>query len=101
MDTDICLSRQFGIGLSSPGPPPPRYEAAHPQAHCLTSIRLDKYQLGMEAVKTLVAMIRTSKGSHGIKKVVRPSLIQRESTVAIAAVVDAPGDRTGPHLQRF
>lgn len=46
----------------------------------LTSIRIDKFQLGIEAVETLVSIIRTSKGGDGIKKVIRPSLIRREST---------------------
>ena len=38
------------------------------------------HELDIEAVETLVAMIRTNKGGHGIKKVIRPSLIRREST---------------------
>lgn len=46
----------------------------------LSSIRLDKYRLGVEAVKTLVSLIRTKTGTNEMKKVIRPSLIVREST---------------------
>lgn len=46
----------------------------------LTSIRIDKYRLGVEAVKTLVSMIRSKNSMFEIKKVIRPSLIVREST---------------------
>jgi LacI family transcriptional regulator len=46
----------------------------------LTSIRIDKYLLGTEAVRTLVAMTRSPEESIDMKKVIRPSLIVREST---------------------
>ncbi len=49
----------------------------------LTSIRIDKYRLGIEAVTTLVSMIRTKNSMYEIKKVIRPSLIIRESTIGV------------------
>jgi LacI family transcriptional regulator len=46
----------------------------------LTSIRIDKYLLGAEAVRTLVAMTRSPEKPTDMKKVIRPTLIVREST---------------------
>lgn len=52
----------------------------------LTSIRIDKNLLGAEAVRTLVAMTRSPETSIDMKKVIRPSLIVRESTGGLPAV---------------
>lgn len=49
----------------------------------LTSIRIDKFLLGSEAVRTLAALTRSQDKSVAMKKVIRPSLIVRESTGGI------------------
>jgi len=49
-------------------------------APSLSSIRIDKYLLGAEAVRRLVAMSRSPDRPIDMKKVIRPSLIVREST---------------------
>jgi DNA-binding LacI/PurR family transcriptional regulator len=46
----------------------------------LTSVRIDKFLLGSEAVRTLVSMTRSPAAAGGIKTVVRPTLVVREST---------------------
>jgi len=46
----------------------------------LSSIRIDKYLLGAEAVRTLVALIESPEKASSIKKTIRPSLIVRDST---------------------
>jgi DNA-binding LacI/PurR family transcriptional regulator len=46
----------------------------------LTSIRIDKFLLGREAVRTLVSMTHSPEAASGLKKVIRPSLVVREST---------------------
>lgn len=46
----------------------------------LTSIRIDKFKLGTEAVHSLVSIVRSSGKSYDIRKVIRPSLIIRETT---------------------
>ncbi|SLM18767.1 putative Transcriptional regulator, LacI family [uncultured spirochete] len=45
----------------------------------LTSVRIDKYLLGSEAVHTLVAISKASNKAENITKVIRPSLIIRGS----------------------
>jgi LacI family transcriptional regulator len=49
-------------------------------APSLTSIRIDKFLLGSEAVRTLVSMTHTPERATDMKKVIQPSLIVREST---------------------
>ncbi len=46
----------------------------------LSSIRIDKYLLGAEAVRTLVSLIESPEKACSIKKIIRPSLIVRDST---------------------
>lgn len=46
----------------------------------LTSIHIDKFLLGSEAVRTLVSMTHSPEAASGIKKVIRPTLVVREST---------------------
>lgn len=46
----------------------------------LTSIRIDKFLLGSEAVQTLVSMNRAPERLVEMKKVIRPTLIKRQST---------------------
>jgi len=46
----------------------------------LSSVRIDKYLLGAEAVRTLVALIESPEKASSIKKTIRPSLIVRDST---------------------
>jgi DNA-binding LacI/PurR family transcriptional regulator len=46
----------------------------------LTSVRIDRFLLGAEAVRTLVSMTHSPEEAAGIKKVIRPTLIVREST---------------------
>jgi LacI family transcriptional regulator len=45
----------------------------------LTSIHLDKYLLGEEAVRTLISLLQSHEKAEDIKKVIRPSLVIRES----------------------
>jgi LacI family transcriptional regulator len=45
----------------------------------LTSVHIDKYLLGEEAVRTLVALSRSGEKAKDITKVIRPSMIIRES----------------------
>lgn len=45
----------------------------------LTSVRIDQYLLGEEAVRTLVALTSPQGKAQDIKKVIRPSLIVRDS----------------------
>lgn len=45
----------------------------------LTSIHIDKYLLGEEAVRTLVSLSLAQEKAEDIKKVIKPSLIVRES----------------------
>lgn len=45
----------------------------------LTSVHIDQYLLGEEAVRTLVSMSRSDEKAKDIKKVIRPSMIIRES----------------------
>lgn len=58
----------------------------------LTSIRIDKFLLGAESVRTLVGMIRSSEKSIQTKKVIRPALVVREST---GGACDAQPQETG------
>ena len=46
----------------------------------LSSVRIDKYLLGAEAVRTLVALIESPEKASSIKKTIRPTLIVRGST---------------------
>jgi len=46
----------------------------------LTSIRIDKYLLGSESVRTLVEMSKSERKSSGIKKIIRSDLVVRQST---------------------
>ena len=46
----------------------------------LTSVRIDKFLLGSEAVRTLVSVTHSPETAAGIKKVIRPALVVREST---------------------
>jgi LacI family transcriptional regulator len=46
----------------------------------LTSISIDKHQLGREGVKTLMELIREPRQADEIKKVIRARLVIREST---------------------
>lgn len=48
----------------------------------LSSIHIDKWLLGAEAVRTLVALAQSPDRVTDIKKIIRPSLIIRESTGA-------------------
>ena len=45
----------------------------------LTTVHIDKAQLGREAVRTLVGMVRDEKDVLETKKVVRAALVKRES----------------------
>jgi DNA-binding LacI/PurR family transcriptional regulator len=56
----------------------------------LTSIRIDKFLLGAEAVQTLVSMTRAPEKPSEMKKVIRPALIVRESTGAGTPMPSAP-----------
>jgi LacI family transcriptional regulator len=47
----------------------------------LTSVRIDKFQLGAEAVHTLVLMTKSRERAAGIRKVITPTLVVRESTI--------------------
>jgi DNA-binding LacI/PurR family transcriptional regulator len=55
----------------------------------LSSIRIDKYLLGAEAVRTLVALIESPEKASSIKKTIRPSLIVRDSTGGIPFAAQA------------
>jgi LacI family transcriptional regulator len=55
----------------------------------LSSIRIDKYLLGAEAVRTLVALIESPERASSIKKTIRPSLIVRDSTGGIPFAAQA------------
>jgi LacI family transcriptional regulator len=46
----------------------------------LSSIRIDKYLLGAEAVRTLVSLIESPERASSIKKTIQPSLVVRDST---------------------
>jgi LacI family transcriptional regulator len=46
----------------------------------LTSVRIDKFLLGSEAVRTLVSMTHSPEKAADMKKVIQPTLIVREST---------------------
>jgi len=46
----------------------------------LTTIGIDKQRLGYESVTTLVEMIRDGRSANPVKKIIKASLIQREST---------------------
>jgi LacI family transcriptional regulator, galactose operon repressor len=46
----------------------------------LTSIRIDKFLLGAEAVRTLALMTHSPERAAGVKKVIKPTLVIREST---------------------
>jgi LacI family transcriptional regulator len=46
----------------------------------LTSIRIDKFLLGSEAVRSLVSLIESPEAAASIKKTIQPSLIVRDST---------------------
>ncbi|HUV07992.1 MAG TPA: substrate-binding domain-containing protein, partial [Spirochaetia bacterium] len=46
----------------------------------LSSIRIDKFLLGAEAVRTLVALIEFPERASIIKKMIQPSLVVRDST---------------------
>jgi LacI family transcriptional regulator, galactose operon repressor len=46
----------------------------------LTSIRIDKFLLGAEAVRTLALMTRSPEKAAGVRKVIKPTLVAREST---------------------
>jgi len=46
----------------------------------LSSIRIDKFLLGAESVRTLVALIESPERASSIKKTIRPSLVVRDST---------------------
>jgi LacI family transcriptional regulator len=48
----------------------------------LTSIRIDKFLLGAEAVRTLALMTHSPERAAGVKKVIKPTLVIRESTVS-------------------
>jgi LacI family transcriptional regulator len=52
----------------------------------LTSVRIDKFLLGAEAVRTLVALTESPENASSIKKTIRPSLIVRDSTGAVPYV---------------
>ena len=45
----------------------------------LTSVHIDQYLLGEEAVRTLVSISRSGEKAKDIKKVIRPSMVIRES----------------------
>ena len=47
----------------------------------LTSVRIDKFQLGAEAVRTLALLTKSPERAAGIRKVIKPTLVTRESTV--------------------
>lgn len=49
----------------------------------LTSIRIDKFLLGAEAVRTLVTLTHSPEKAVGVRKVVKPTLVIRESTGGI------------------
>ena len=55
----------------------------------LSSIRIDKYLLGAEAVRTLVALIESPERASSIKKTIRPSLIVRDSTGGVPFAAQA------------
>jgi LacI family transcriptional regulator len=46
----------------------------------LSSIRIDKFLLGAEAVRTLVSLIESPERASSIKKTIQPSLVVRDST---------------------
>jgi LacI family transcriptional regulator len=46
----------------------------------LTTIRIDKFLLGAEAVRTLVALTESPEHASIVKKTIRPALIVRDST---------------------
>ncbi|HVP19393.1 MAG TPA: LacI family DNA-binding transcriptional regulator [Spirochaetia bacterium] len=46
----------------------------------LTSIRIDKFLLGAEAVRTLALMMHAPERAVGVRKVIKPTLVIREST---------------------
>ncbi|OHD75139.1 MAG: hypothetical protein A2V99_07140 [Spirochaetes bacterium RBG_16_67_19] len=46
----------------------------------LSSIRIDKFLLGAESVRTLVSLIESPERASSIKKTIRPSLVVRDST---------------------
>ena len=46
----------------------------------LSSIRIDKFLLGAEAVRTLVALIESPERASIVKKMIQPSLVVRDST---------------------
>lgn len=48
----------------------------------LTSVRIDKFQLGAEAVRTLALMTRSPERAAGVRKIIKPTLVTRESTVS-------------------
>jgi len=49
----------------------------------LSSIRIDKFLLGAEAVRTLVSLIESPERASSIKKTIQPSLVVRDSTGGI------------------
>jgi DNA-binding LacI/PurR family transcriptional regulator len=55
----------------------------------LRSIRIDKFLLGSEAVRTLVSMTHSPEAAAGLKKVIRPTLIVRESTGTTSLAAEA------------
>jgi LacI family transcriptional regulator len=52
----------------------------------LSSIRIDKFLLGAEAVRTMVALIESPERASSIKKTIQPSLVVRDSTGGIPFV---------------
>lgn len=54
-------------------------------APSLTSVRIDKFLLGSEEVRTLVSMTHAPERATDIKNVIRPALIVRESTGGVTA----------------
>jgi len=55
----------------------------------LSSVRIDKYLLGAEAVRTLVSLIESPERASSIKKTIRPSLIVRDSTGGVPFAAQA------------
>ena len=51
----------------------------------LSSIRIDKFLLGAEAVRTLVSLIESPERASSIKKTIQPSLVVRDSTGGVPA----------------
>ncbi|MBN1837518.1 MAG: LacI family DNA-binding transcriptional regulator [Spirochaetales bacterium] len=66
----------------------------------LSSIRIDKYLLGAEAVRSLVALIESPERAAIIKKTIQPSLMVRDSTGGVPVVPVPAGGPSARSISR-